>query len=259
MVIRFLGTHNAESKDCKLMSFLVDDSLAVEAGCLASELSFEEQKELRWVLLSHGHYDHIRGVPSLAFNCSNGVCNCPDVFSVPKTLEIIRSHLIDGIVYPEFADSSSYLGKPSLKLRPVKIYENEFVGDYKIMAVPVQHAIDAVGFEITSGDGKSLFYTGDTGPGLSDVWRLISPQLIIADTTFPNRLENVAKNAGHLCPDLLKTELYAFKEIKGYLPRVVLVHLSPEYENEIRNEVNGIAKELIASIKVASEGEILYL
>ena len=68
MKIRFLGTHNAESKDTKLISFVIDDVLAVDAGSLASELTFSEQEKIKAILLSHGHYDHIRGVPSFAFN-----------------------------------------------------------------------------------------------------------------------------------------------------------------------------------------------
>ena len=55
MIIRFLGTHNAESKDTKLVSFLVDDVLAVDAGSLASELTFSEQEKIGVILLSHGH------------------------------------------------------------------------------------------------------------------------------------------------------------------------------------------------------------
>lgn len=75
MIIRFLGTHNAESKDTKLVSFVIDDVLAVDAGSLASELTFSEQKKIKSILLSHGHYDHIRGVPSFAFNNHNDTSN----------------------------------------------------------------------------------------------------------------------------------------------------------------------------------------
>ena len=68
MIIRFLGTHNAESKNTRLVSFLIDDILAVEAGSLVSELTFVEQSKIKAILLSHGHYDHIRAVPAFAFN-----------------------------------------------------------------------------------------------------------------------------------------------------------------------------------------------
>ena len=43
VLLRFLGTHNAESRDTRLVSFLIDEVLAVDAGSLVSELTFAEQ------------------------------------------------------------------------------------------------------------------------------------------------------------------------------------------------------------------------
>jgi ribonuclease BN (tRNA processing enzyme) len=127
------------------------------------------------------------------------------------------------------------------------------------MAVTVQHPLAGVGLEITSGDGKTLFYTGDTGPGLSSVWGKISPQLIIADVTWPNSLANSAKDAGHLCPDMLKEELIEFRRVNGYLPKVAAIHMSPQHEAEIEAEIREVAKSLGTSIDIAHEGDELIL
>jgi ribonuclease BN (tRNA processing enzyme) len=256
MIIRFLGTHNAESKDTRLVSFLIDDLLAVDAGSLVSELTLAEQKKINTILLSHGHYDHIRAVPAFAFNNSDRTTN---VIATRKTLEILSSHLIDGVVYPEFTSESSFLRKATLRLVPVELLERQRIEGYEVMAVPVRHNLDGVGFEITSGDGKALFYTGDTGPGLSSVWSRISPQLVITDLTWPNNLANAAKDAGHLCPRMLREELIEFRRIKGYLPKVVAIHMSPQHEPEIEGEVREVAKSLGISIDIAHEGAELIL
>jgi ribonuclease BN (tRNA processing enzyme) len=256
MRIRFLGTHNAESKNTRLVSFLIDDVLAVDAGSLVSELTFAEQRKVKAILLSHGHYDHIRAVPAFAFNNSD---HTTKVIATPKTLEILSSHLIDGVVYPEFTSEASFLRKATLRLVSVELFERQRIEGYEVMAVPVRHNLDGVGFEITSGDGKILFYTGDTGPGLSSVWGKISPQLIIADVTWPNSLSTAAKDAGHLCPEMLREELIEFRRAKGYLPKVVVTHTSPQHEPEIEREVRQAAKSLGASIDIAHEGEVLIL
>jgi Cft2 family RNA processing exonuclease len=256
MIIRFLGTHNAESKDTRLVSFLIDDVLAVDAGSLVSELTFTEQKKIKAILLSHGHYDHIRAVPAFAFNNSDRTTK---VIATRKTLEILSSHLIDGVVYPKFTSEASFLQKATIKLVPLEFFKRQKIEGYEAMAVPVQHPLDGVGFEITSGDGKTLFYTGDTGPGLSSIWATISPQLLITDLTWPNSLANAAKDAGHLCPEMLKEELIEFRRTKGYLPKVVAIHMSPQHEPEMKREIREVAKLLEISIDIAHEGDELIL
>ena len=256
MIIRFLGTHNAESKDTRLVSFLIDDILAVDAGSLVSELTFPEQKKIRAILLSHGHYDHIRAVPAFAFNNSD---RTTEVIATRRTLEMLSSHLIDGVVYPEFTSESSFLRKATLRLVPVELFERQRIEGYDVMAVPVRHNLDAVGFEITSGDGKTVFYTGDTGPGLASIWSRISPQLVITDLTWPNNLAAAAKDAGHLCPQMLKEELIEFRRTKGYLPKVAAIHVSPQHEPEIEAEIREVARSLATSVDIAHEREELLL
>jgi len=256
MIIRFLGTHNAESKNTRLVSFLIDNVLAVDAGSLVSELTFPEQRKIKAILLSHGHYDHIRAVPAFAFDNSDRTTK---VIATPQTLDLLSSHLIDGVVYPEFTSEASFLQKATIKLVPLEPFKRQNIEGYEVMAVPVRHPLDGVGFEITSGDGKTVFYTGDTGPGLSSIWDTISPQLIVADLTWPNSLANAAKDAGHLCPEMLKEELIELRRIKGYLPKVVVIHMSPQHEPEIEREVTEVAKLLGTSIDIAHEGEELIL
>ena len=223
MIIRFLGTHNAESKDTKLASFVIDNVLAVDAGSLASELTFSEQEKIKAILLSHGHYDHIRGIPAFAFNNPN---HTTKVYATSQTFKILSSHLVDGVIYPKFTKKIPFfLKKPSLKFVAKEPFNPVNIEGYKVLAFPMNHTINTVGFEITSKEGKKLFYTGDTGSGLSALWEHISPDLIIVDVTFPDRLENRAINSGHLCPKLLKKELMEFHRVKEYFPKIILPNI----------------------------------
>jgi cAMP phosphodiesterase len=194
--------------------------------------------------------------PPFAFNNSDRTTR---VIGTPQTLDILSSHLIDGVVYPEFTSKDSFLQKATIKLVPLELFKRQNIEGYEVLAVPAQHPLDGVGFAVTSGDGKTLCYTGDTGPGLSSIWENISPQLLIIDVTWPNSLANSAKDAGHLCPEMLKDELIEFRRMKDYLPAVVTVHMSPQHEPEIKKEVRKVARLLGISIDIAREGDELIL
>lgn len=243
------------SKNTKLVSFTIDGVLAVDAGSLSSELSFKEQRRIKTILLSHGHYDHIKEVPSFIFNSlNNGLQQPIKIIASSTTNHILKTCLFDGTIYPDYAGNNSYLGKPAVELQPLKHFQSINIEKYHITAIPVKHNIKTIGFLISTKK-KSLFYTGDTGAGLTYIWDHISPQLIITEMTFPNRLENVAKDSGHLCPRLLKLELQKLKKTKGYLPRVILIHLNPHLEDEISWEIKSLTKEMGAAIEIATEGD----
>jgi len=251
MEIRILGAHNVESANTRLTSLLVDGVLALDAGALTSSLTFAEQEKISSILLTHCHYDHIRDVPAIALNISY-VRKYIKVYAQASTLDALLKHILNNIIYPNFTERPSE--SPSLKFHPLEPYKVAEVDGYKVLPLPVKHAVPAVGYQITSKEGKSFFYSGDTGPGLSSCWAHISPQLLIIDLTMPNGLEEHAIPAGHLTPRLLGEELAQFKKVKGYLPPVVVIHLATLFEDQIREETAQLAKELGAKITLGHEG-----
>ena len=251
MDIHILGAHNVESKKTKCVSLVIDNILAIDAGGLTSGLSVIEQNKLKAVLLTHQHYDHIRDIPTLALNLStNG--NGIDVYTTFGVRRVIETHLLNGTLYPKFQESPE--AKPAINFRLIEPYITQKIECYEVLAVPVKHVDITIGYQISDNEGKVICYTADTGPGLVDCWRYLSPKLLIIDLTVPNRFEDFAKKTGHLTPVLLYSELVKFKELKGYLPKVVAVHMNPTLEKDIREEVDSIAKSLNSEITLAYEG-----
>ncbi len=256
MIIKLLGAHNCESQNTKLVSLLVDDRLALDAGGLTSSLSFSEQQRLQAVLLTHQHYDHIRDIPAVAMNffLAGATIN---IYSILPVYDILAKRVLDGALYPNFMAWPER--SPAINFTVIEPHKIEQVRGYNLLAVPVNHSVPTVGYQITSTDGKVVFYTGDTGPGLAECWKEISPQLLIAEVTAPDKYEKSARESGHLTPSLLKQELVNFLELKGYLPRVVTVHMNPPLEEEIRSEIAVVAEELGVSITLGYEGMQLSL
>ena len=256
MNIKLLGAHNCESQNTKLISLLIDDCLVLDAGGLTSSLSFQAQKKIKAVLLTHHHYDHIRDVPALAMNffLSGATIN---LYSTLPVYDALTAHLMDGKIYPNFMERPQT--KPTVKFTVIEPHKAEQIEGYSILAVPVSHSVPSVGYQITSHNGKVVFYTGDTGPDLVECWKYVSPQLLVIEVTASNGYEQFGRESGHLTPSLLKQELIIFQEIKGYLPQVVAVHMSPGLEEEIKAEIAVVAKSLNNPITLGYEGMELQL
>jgi ribonuclease BN (tRNA processing enzyme) len=251
MRINVLGAHNSESKNTRYISLLVDGILALDAGGLTSGLSFEDQAKLRGILLTHHHYDHMRDIPALAINLflrSRQI----DVYSHQAVFDNLSQHFLNGTLYPEYQKRPE--GNPVLRFHMLAPLSEVLIEGYRIKPVPMNHSQPTMGYELIAPDNKRIFYTGDTGSGLSEVWRQIQPQLLFIEVTAPDQWRQSMMEHKHLTPSLLKEELMAFRESKGYLPRIVAVHMNPQSEKEIASELEAVAASVQADIKVAYEG-----
>jgi ribonuclease BN (tRNA processing enzyme) len=256
MFIQILGAHNIESRDYKCVSFLIDDSLAIEAGCLASSLSLAAQQKLKAILITHQHYDHIRDIPAIGINFRLHESNL-EIFTTQPVYDILTTHILNDKVYPNYFEKPPE--KPAFTFRLLEPDVTGKIGKYSVLPVSVNHSVPAVGYQITAESGKSMFYTADTGPGLADCWQKISPQLIIMECTAPDRYEEFARTSGHMTPGLVHQELETFRKLKGYLPQVILVHMNPLEEKEIEPQIKAVAKSLNATIRMGREGMRIQL
>jgi ribonuclease BN (tRNA processing enzyme) len=251
MKIRILGAHNISTTKAGCASVIIDDILAVDAGSLTGNLTIEQQEALKAVLLTHHHFDHIKDIPLLGMTYFY-LRKTIEIYTTQIVSEALTAHLINDVLYPNLTKVPPQ--KPPIHLNIFEPGKPLTIAGYSVLPVAVNHAVPNVGYEITSFDAKKVFITSDTGPGLEEAWKQVSPNLIIIETTMANEDENFARGAGHLTPALLLQELESFGRIKGYLPQVVLVHLSPFMEKRIKDEVRHVEKALKLKIRFGYEG-----
>lgn len=256
MEIRILGAHNIESKETRCFSMLIDGKLAVDAASLTSSLTFREQQKLKAILLTHQHYDHLRDIPMLGMNFMLHKKSI-DLYGTRATYDTLKSHLVDDVIYPDFFARPKET--PALRFNEIEPGKEISIAGYKVLPAAVGHSVPAVGYQVTSPDGKKVFYTADTGPDMADTWRQVSPDLLIIEVTALNKYHDFALKAGHLTAELLQPELESFREIKHYLPRIVLVHVNPLDEARIKDEIAGVARALKTNIRFGYEGMRLRL
>jgi len=253
--IQVFGAHNIESQSTKLTSFLIDEVIAIDAGGLTSSLSFTDQQKIKAVLLTHQHYDHIRDIPAIGM-CFRLKKSTIRVYSTQPVYDAISSCMLNGQLYPNLLEHPSK--EPAVNFNIIEPYQVRNIAGYDILAVPVKHRVPTVGYQVNAPDGKTIFYSGDTGPGLADCWQWVSPQILFIECVGTNEFQDFARRVGHMTPVLLKQELINFRELKGYLPQVVVVHMTPYLEEVIADEIAAVADELNSPIILAHEGMQLH-
>lgn len=248
MELRVLGAHNAESKETRMESHLIDGVLVLDAGGLTRSLNFDEQLGIKAVVLSHRHFDHVRDLLPLGLNLRNTGLSV-DVYGIADTIKFVTEKLLDGSLYPDFLSYPSP-ENPVFRLHRVEFYQDFQVLDYTLKAVPVPHAVPAAGFLISSGE-SNFFYTGDTGEGLSGAWDHVSPDTLLTEVTFGSEEVERAAAAGHLTPRLFEEAMTVFQSRHGFLPRVIVAHMSPPFEATIRKELKEVGQRLGIDILIA--------
>ena len=250
MKLRILGVHNMESEATRLAGYLIDDVLALDAGSISRSLTFEEQRRIGAVLITHEHNDHVRDLPALRHSLSSAGASF-DVYGLAETLESLADRYLPG------AGRTGATGDGPTP-RPVSEGETFPIGRHSVRAFRMRHSVPCAGYWVSDGSAR-LFYTGDTGPGLRDVWRRIETDALLTEVTYGNDNQEAAVRLGHLTPRLLEAELTEFRQARGYLPRVIVTHMNPPWEAAVRREIASMAAGLGTEVMVANAGETLNI
>ena len=180
-----------------------------------------------------------------------------DIYAPQAVLDNLTEFFLNGELYPQFHKKPE--DKPTLKLHKLEALQRISVAGYDVLPIEMNHSIPTLGYQLTSSDGKILFYSGDTGPGLAGLWQNTSPQVLFIEVTASNKWVESASKSGHMTPGLLHQELTNFRKLKGYIPRVIAVHINPPDENDIRRELSEAARSLKADIRLACEDLVVEI
>jgi ribonuclease BN (tRNA processing enzyme) len=253
MKLRVLGSSGAEVPGYNSPAFLIDRNLLLDGGTIGSRLSESEQWEIKNILITHSHLDHIKGIPFLADNIViKNKRHSITLFGIRETLTALRENLLNDKLWPDFTKISAAID-PVIKLKNVLVGRAFRIGDYTVKACRVNHTVPAVGYIIKDLSGRVLLYTGDTGP-TNDIWRAVPRvDVVIVEVSFPNKMEALANKTGHLTARLLAGELEKMKNFQG---RIFVTHPKPQYIDLIRKEIRGIGRRRIEMLKDGKVYEI---
>ncbi|MDQ6954309.1 MAG: 3',5'-cyclic-nucleotide phosphodiesterase [Mariprofundaceae bacterium] len=261
MKIRVLGCYGGQLLGFHLSSFLVNDSILLDAGSPTVTLTLEEQRYIRHVFVSHTHLDHIQDIAFLADNRSlkrMGGANenrCITIHSLQENLDTLKTHFLNNAIWPDFTKIPT-VKDPILKLSAIEEMKKVVVDGVSITPIRMNHPVPCTGF-LLEQDGKQFIYSADTGI-TDDLWKVANAQPnlrgIIVDCSFPNAYAELASISGHLTPKQMAHELKKLNKL-GSMP-IYLFHMKPETLSLMTAEVEA---ENIPHLRMLTQVDELLL
>lgn len=246
MKFRVLGCSGGIGGNLRTTSFLLDHDVLIDAGTGVSELSLTELSLIDHVFVTHSHLDHIASIPFMVDSVGFMRDRPLTVYATEDTLDILKQHLFNWKIWPDFSEIPN-AQQPFMRYQPIELGEVIALNGRKIMAIPANHVVPAVGYHLDSGSA-SLVFSGDTTTN-DALWKVVNKienlRYLIIETAFSNSDKELAVLSKHLCPSLLGEELVKLKREA----EVFITHLKPgEVEvtmQEVESCVRGLRPKML--------------
>jgi ribonuclease Z len=253
MKLIFLGTAGSLiTANKSYPSILIDEVLLLDCGEGTTQklLKINSIESIETICITHLHNDHFLGLFSLLwYFWLSGRSIDLEIIGPPKTQETIEN-VLDLINTPKRMRSSFNINFIELKDSNEMQYFNR---DYEISSIKVNHSILSYAYRIEK-NSKSICYSGDTAPSDNLVKLAKYCDLLIYESTFPNKFKNIAYKYGHSTPyDLARLA------IETNSKQVAMVHIASTYLNQIDNFKVEAEKELKRPIIIAEDLMVLEI
>ena len=217
-----------------LTSYLLGDSLAIDAGCIGLFQTPREQARIKHVLLTHTHMDHIASLPTFLENVYDTGQDCVTIHASEAVLESLRHDLFNDRVWPDFIAMSAR-GVPFLKLATLHPGQPVELEGLRITPVSVNHVVPTLGFLIED-QTAAIVIPSDTGP-TEEIWQranqLPNLKAVFLETCFPNAMAEVAARAEHLTPATFASEVCKITRPVA----LIAMHIKPLYYAQVVQEL----------------------
>ena len=147
MSIRVLGCSGSLAAGDRTTSFLLDESVLLDAGSGVGELALEEMARIDDIVLSHSHLDHVLAIALLADSVMRrrmAAARPPiRVHALPETLQALKQHIFNGVIWPDFTRLPT-AEQPVLAFVPLAVGQRIVLGRRALEVLPASHSVATV-------------------------------------------------------------------------------------------------------------------
>ena len=241
MKVRILGCSGGIGGDLRTTSMLLDDDVLIDAGTGVGDLSISALASIDHVFLTHSHMDHVGFIPFVADTVGWMRAKPITIHATRETLTILKEHLFNWKLWPDF----SQIPSPSA---PVLLYQEieigstvTLVGNRRITALPANHVVPAVGYQLDSGR-RSLVFTGDTTTN-DALWPSREPNRQPALPDYRNGAVGPRVRARRRVQAPVPQPARGGAGEAHELPEIYITHLKPREAELIMEEISRRVKE----------------
>jgi len=218
-----------------LLSIIIDDKVAIDAGCLAFSCTDRQRAQIRDIVLTHTHLDHIAGLPLFIDDLFATLTGPVRIHATSEMIEILERDIFNWSIYPRFSELSNDHG-PVVEYREFARDSRFQVEHLSIQSVAVNHKVSASGYIVSDGEA-TVAITGDTAE-TDEIWQACNAvsnlSAVFVECAFPDELGSLASVSNHLTPGRLKSELGKLKHKN--IP-VFVINMKPMYRERIISQI----------------------
>jgi cAMP phosphodiesterase len=232
--------HGGPSPEQRFTCFVIDDCVAVDAGSLALAANDLQRQQLRDVIVTHPHMDHIASLPIFIDDLFSELTEPVRVYATPEIIEALERDIFNWTVYPRFSELRNQHGAV-MEYVPVTLGEEFRVRHLRLTAVAVNHIVPTFGLLVTDEKAFAAF-SSDTA-ATEEFWHLVNAQphldALLIETSFPDHLAELAWVSRHFTPASLAEEL---TKLQNHQPDVLIVHIKPTYRSQVITELEALGQ-----------------
>lgn len=231
-----------------LTSYLVNERVAIDAGCIGFWHGADEQAAIRHIFLSHTHIDHLASLPIFLENIA-GLRQAPVTLHASETVQqSLRLDLFNGRVWPNFLELMIDK-KPLVAMETLQSGQCVAVEGLRITPVAVDHAVPTLGFIVEDQDA-AVVIVSDTGP-TTEIWtrasQMANLKAVFLEASFPDDWAELASRTKHLTPAGFIGEMKKLARPA----RFIAVHLKAQFRDRLTQE---LLAHRLANVEIAQFG-----
>jgi cAMP phosphodiesterase len=210
---------------------LIDSRVAVDGGSIAIALTAQERLDVRDIIVTHPHMDHIASLPIFIDDLYSTLKEPMRVHATPEVIDLLEKDVFNWNVYPRFSELQNDYG-PVMEYIPIPVGQSFRVAHLTVEAIPVNHIVPTIGL-IVSDDQTSVAFSSDTAE-TDDFWKAVNGRkhldALLIEASFPNEMSKLAEVSRHFTPASLGKEL---TKLNHNGMDILAVHLKPTYRDKI--------------------------